>query len=704
MAQRRWTGRRGNKVVIVALWGVYGSTHVHGFVTNHNAWQRGAGSVAGSVSNQLLSHVDPASLSSSSSLDASHETAKPRPRRKKARKSASKKPGSASSRTAKASSSSNSNNNNTRQRSIEAGMDPLKSLNMNLDHLAKSGEEGSAERAYELLDRIEALYKEGYYDVQPDTVSYNAVLNAHAMSSSSKSLSPNKKDNKHNNNKALDLLEKMVSSPDIAKPNIVSYNTVLRASSHDAEQAELILQMIHDDPNQNVQPNTITYNSIMHAWAQTPHGASKAEAYLREMMALHHERQSDDDGTLKADTIAFNTVLNAWATTPDSADRAEALLEHMERLYQAGNVHVRPDVYSYASVMKAWASPSTKNRQVAAQKALALLERMERMYQETGNPDIRPNAITYTSVMNVLARSPAVGSAQQAQELLEIMLDKYRKEGREDLKPDTIVFSSVMDAWAKCTDDQAFAAERALEVLQTMLDCKESGELPHLQPNARTYCSVIYALGRSRAYGAAERAHRLLDDMERRHAFGRHDDAEAVAPNTWVYNAVIDGYARSSYIGKAEKAYILLRKMEMESVENNNPAIAPDVITYNNVLNACCNAFGDATFQQKAFVMALQTFKTLHRAPHIRQTSVTYSLFLKCIRKLAPAGNERNIMLRKTFSFCASEGLVNQVVLNQLKTACDRETFYDILTHCGTSIVSTDVTELPQSWRRNAKR
>lgn len=57
---------------------------------------------------------------------------------------------------------------------------PLRSLNMNLDSLASSGQQGAAARAQELLQRIEALHDEGYYQIAPNIVSYNSVLKAWA--------------------------------------------------------------------------------------------------------------------------------------------------------------------------------------------------------------------------------------------------------------------------------------------------------------------------------------------------------------------------------------------------------------------------------------------------------------------------------------------------------------------------------------------
>jgi hypothetical protein len=110
---------------------------------------------------------------------------------------------------------------NTRERSIAMG-DPLISLNMNLDYLAKSRQKNSAARAEELLLRIEKLHKEGYYDVKPDRVSYNSVMNAWVLS-----------DDVVNSEKEVQrLMERMeelyTKGDDSLKPNIISFNTCER--------------------------------------------------------------------------------------------------------------------------------------------------------------------------------------------------------------------------------------------------------------------------------------------------------------------------------------------------------------------------------------------------------------------------------------------------------------------------------------------
>ena len=210
-----------------------------------------------------------------------------------------------------------------RQKSLARGKHPLVSLNLNLDSLAKSG---AAPRAQELLQRIEALYEEGYYQAAPDVVSYNSVLNAWARSSSAPV------------ERAVELFQKQVNSH--VRPTLVTYNTLILAFSKrgQAEDAQHVLRFLLEQSG-DIHPDTISFNSVLYAWAVCGDGI-QAEILLKEMM----KRAADGDVHVKADTISFNTVLHAYRKDPQ---RAQNLLHHMETLYQAGNEDVEPDVYSY---------------------------------------------------------------------------------------------------------------------------------------------------------------------------------------------------------------------------------------------------------------------------------------------------------------------------------------------------------------------
>lgn len=297
---------------------------------------------------------------------------------------------------------------NRRRESLEQGNHPLISLNLNLDALAQSKAAG---RAQELLERISLLYQEGYYDVSPDIVSYNSVLKAW------------KEEN--NPEKAFELLQQMLLADEINDDtvDVISFNTVILAFANTGnypQALEMLRQMQQraDLPS----PDTVTYNSVLYAYAQSSDQgtAIQAENLLREMM--------DPKFNVTVDTTSFNTVIHAWSqmvkdnSNVAAAHRAQQLLDHMAQLAAAGNSNVEPDVYGYTTVIQAWANCGQPL------KSQELLDRMT--LKKEG---LVPNRYTYTAVMSSLAKA---GKPAKAEIILNEMMDAYTS-GNTDLKPDT---------------------------------------------------------------------------------------------------------------------------------------------------------------------------------------------------------------------------------------------------------------------------
>ena len=121
----------------------------------------------------------------------------------------------------------------SRAMAIAKGRDPLLSLNMNLDYLAKSGRAAHAE---ELLVKIEKLFAEGYYAIRPDSVSYNSVLNAYMLNSDSPEY-----DSIQEVQRLLARMKRLSEDEGLksVQPNIVTLNTVIGtfAKNGEAEKA-----------------------------------------------------------------------------------------------------------------------------------------------------------------------------------------------------------------------------------------------------------------------------------------------------------------------------------------------------------------------------------------------------------------------------------------------------------------------------------
>ena len=628
----------------------------------------------------------------------------------------------------KSDSPANFNSDDRRNQSLEQGNHPLWSLNLNLDSLAQAG---AGSRAQELLRRIQALYSEGYYDIAPDIVSYNSVLKAwkedeqpQAALELLETMIRNERE-VESDSQQMGGMNAQDDEQNI-RVDVISFNTVIAAFANQGNyrKALEILRKMQKNPakkrtddDDNAQahdefqdyfypdPDTITYNIVLYSLAQSEDlgAAQEAENLLREMMM-----RKEKTGISVVDTTSFNTVLYAWSkegeknadqssvdasttsigskskrnplkkrkvSTEMAAQRAEDLLTIMEELSEAGNLNVRPDVYSYTTTIQCWAKCQAVS---FANKGQDLLNRMLERNME-------PNKLTYTALMNALSKA---GNPEKAEYVLHQMIESHHQ-------PDTVAFSTVIDGWAKISSkERPEAAARALQILETMKGNANQG----MGPSATTYTSVLNALARSGLREACDQALDLLQDMEEEYAMLLEDevvpqpkqwsnldpkrDGWSMRPTNIHYNCVLNAYARS---GRADKA---IRAQKLMTVMENHSRLdcRPDTTSYNSLMMACAHATGSKKLRENSFDVALRTFKilvsngnakgVLQQEPvyELYPTSSTFANFFRACRKLLRPGNERrSSILTRSLPICCKLGMLNPLVVHQVQLACESE-------------------------------
>mmetsp|Transcript_6213 Transcript_6213/g.9550 ORF Transcript_6213/g.9550 Transcript_6213/m.9550 type:complete len:718 (-) Transcript_6213:54-2207(-) len=598
---------------------------------------------------------------------------------------------------------------------------PLQSLNLNLNSLAKQASSGSsyghgaAARAQELLQRIEALHNEGYYAVAPDVVSLNTVLNAWAQDESDPDAT----------SKALKLLLSYHSTDEDEddasdnktknkiKPDVISFNTLILAFAKRgaAKEARELLDQLQASEF-HVEPNIISYNSVLYAYA-IARWPEAAERLLKDMIASSSPQLLLDNDikdiwanrtlTPKPDTHSFNTVLLAWARSnqwDDSKQRyrksacikAEELLWHMENLHGAGNTLVEPDIYSYTLVLQAL---SQSRRPRAANRAMKLLKYVELLAKEEGREHLRPNTVTYTNVITSLCHSSSPQAATQAEAILEKMIDRYEKEGATcNCIPDTVAFTAVITCWARGYEHND-GSDRALALMERM---KMMGDVA--PPNALTYTSVLKAMTERQTSASADIATSLLEEMIEAYQSGN----TALEPTSIHYNVVLDVYAKSPHFDKAVRAYDLYQKM----VAQNTTSTQANIVTYNSILRACANTFGSPTNKKKAREIAVKTFDKILKT--CQPSSITFLFFFKALRKLQTTSTLEGKQWQafvKTFQYCCQLGLVNDFVLDQAKRACrntqqQRDLFSSLDKLHIQNFKDLKAVDLPSEWTKNA--
>eukprot|EP00957_Ditylum_brightwellii_P207941 15355213-Ditylum_brightwellii.AAC.1 len=278
----------------------------------------------------------------------------------------------------------------------------------------------------------------------------------------------------------------------VVSPNAYAYNTVISAWSkckdlkhkhqqqqqHDKEEtlpqkedicpgiiAETLLYTMmkqYQDGNDNMEPNVVSFNGVIAAWSNsnTIESGERGERLLHQMVDI--KSNNSNQMMIPPDIITYNSVLHAYATSSkcgsfDAANKALNLLHKMEN----EEFHIKPDVYSYATVMDAFAQRGTGGGSSSsgddiilsgatsatigvesAETVQYLLQKMKR------SKTIHPNTVCYNAALLAWARSTHFDCAERCELLLREMEKQEGKRHYATAKPDRISYNTLLQAYA----------------------------------------------------------------------------------------------------------------------------------------------------------------------------------------------------------------------------------------------------------------
>jgi len=289
------------------------------------------------------------------------------------------------------------------------------------------------------------------------------------------------------------LLEQMMEEKGMV-PNGRSFQAVIRAwGNSNVEIGALKGEQVLDRMEKMVKsgemdasegPTVIHYNAVLDAWANSvlDNHAKRAEVLLNKMIV---------EKKVQPNTISFNACIDAYAKNGDG-DKAEELLNMMDELYQnEGIQEYKPDTRSYNSVMNAFSKSLEKN---AAAKAETILRKMTSIYEQEShgedlkvNLKVKPDFFSFAIVINAWARSLEYGKAKKAQQLYLEMVDLYN-EGNRSLRPNVVIFNSVLNACAYTVGDDN-EQQNAMGIAASMM--KELKKSPHVNLDHITYGTFL---------------------------------------------------------------------------------------------------------------------------------------------------------------------------------------------------------------------
>jgi len=417
------------------------------------------------------------------------------------------------------------------------------------------------------------------FDMHPnrDVVSYNSLLKAYSSATGSFANAADK---------AEQLLQKLERDYDEGQsgfgPNAVSYGTVIgamsRKNSEDgARKAEEVLRrMARRYQTKNItaaRPNIVTFAQVISAWAKSGsnQAGEKAEAALRWM---------EDNDAMAANTVCYNAAIDAWSRSPrnDAALRAESLLREMESKCKlradvgGGECVCAPTNVTYTSVISAWSRSPLPN---AAQKAEAILSDMLLAYERTGDSSLKPNKISYGAVLAAWARSDEDEAANRAEALVGEVINRYVTGEEESIRPNEVMFNSVIHALSKSKDGDT--SSRARRAVAKMWQLYDDGRCPDVRPTTTTYNSLLNCCS------DADEALDTLDQMQRAWTQG---DTIIPHPDVVSFASVIDALASQKTANAADKAENLAAKLERMYHQTADEKLKPNITVYTCLVRA----------------------------------------------------------------------------------------------------------------------
>lgn len=362
---------------------------------------------------------------------------------------------------------------------------------------------------------------------------------------------------------------------DLVKKDVISWNIMIRGYAHQSG-AKDAMEVFNQMRQQGAEPNEITYLNILKSCA-SPSALnfgkevhkhirqSGLESDVRVATALLQmyaecgcieEARQAFDRMKERNVITWTAMIGAYAKNGLDAEAYRLLLQMKREGY-------KPNAFTYTSILNAPATSTGSGlewvkevhrhiRDAGLESDLRVGNALVHMYAKTGCIDDaqrvfdrmgfkQRDVITWTAMIGGLAQH---GRGQEAYHLFLAM----EKEG---LKPNAITYTSILNASAS-----AGAVEWVKEVHR---HAREAG----LESDLRVGSALIHMYAKS---GCIDDAHLLFNRMEKRDVV------------TWT--AMIGGLAQH---GCGQEALELFRRMNAEGMQ-------PSETTFVAVLSACSHA------------------------------------------------------------------------------------------------------------------
>ena len=148
---------------------------------------------------------------------------------------------------------------------------------------------------------------------------------------------------------------------------------------------------------------------------------------------------------------------------------------------------MRPNRLSYNTVINAWAKSQQPD---SALRAESLLLRMIKSFKSTTFSIITPDKVTFSSVLNALAKSRTLSNkASKCSSILKAMIELHEDDGSYDTRPNVIVYNTVLNACAFSARGSEEERRQALQIAVETFNQMRGGK--YVSPDAVSYGNML---------------------------------------------------------------------------------------------------------------------------------------------------------------------------------------------------------------------
>ena len=322
-------------------------------------------------------------------------------------------------------------------------------------------------------------------------------------------------------------------------PSNHSYALVLDAWAMCEDSTGYCAQRVHDilvnmirlyRQGVSIGFNFVSIGTCVAAWskcANLPDSPEKAESILQELLSLHEETGL---GEFQPDILLWHSLQTVWVNATERTESMDQCVEILQRMQKHG---CQPTTSSYRNVLLAAGRRGFGNRALALLQQYALhskvlrdilclnavlealtrearddsMDRAMEFFEKMKCQDIyaKPDAQSYTILLDALSRSEGCQHAERARNLLEEMLQRFQ-QGDQSCRPDASVVSIVLKVCG-CTngtdDDRRQARGIALDIF------RKCESYFGVTPNHLVYSAMLDAIICLAGVSKAQRSERL---------------------------------------------------------------------------------------------------------------------------------------------------------------------------------------------------